>query len=96
MLTEGVRRRICRAPAVLSITVAAILVLPAHAQVSSALPDAPSDRAAAQERGIGFRHLPRNILQDQQALFTSPLRMRGHRWMTALPLVSSWAPCAVR
>ena len=71
---------------VFEVLVFAALALPAQAQSGSALPDAPPAHAADQERGTSFRHLPRNILQDQQALFTLPLRMRGHQWMAALPL----------
>jgi hypothetical protein len=37
-------------------------------------------------RGIALKSLPRNILQDQQALFTMPFRMSERQWMTVVPL----------
>ncbi len=37
-------------------------------------------------RGIALKSFPRNILQDQQALFTMPFRMSERQWTVALPL----------
>jgi membrane-associated phospholipid phosphatase len=40
----------------------------------------------ANDRGVRLRSLPKNILQDQRALFTSPFRMSGEQWKLAVPL----------
>ncbi len=37
-------------------------------------------------RGVALKSLPRNILQDQQALFTMPFRMSERQWQLAVPL----------
>jgi membrane-associated phospholipid phosphatase len=39
-----------------------------------------------EDRGVRLRSLPRNIFEDQQALFTMPSRMRERQWTLALPL----------
>jgi membrane-associated phospholipid phosphatase len=35
---------------------------------------------------VSLKSLPKNILQDQQALFTTPFRMRDREWKLAVPL----------
>lgn len=55
-------------------------------------PDSPGEPPAikaevdAPDRGVRLRSLPRNILQDQEALFTAPFRMRERQWKLAVPL----------
>lgn len=51
--------------------------------VPEAVPAAvPEDGA----RGIALKSFPRNILQDQQALFTMPFHMSERQWTVAVPL----------
>jgi hypothetical protein len=67
------------------------LSLMAQAQ-SSAPPAAPQAASTAktedpdEARGVRLVALPRNILQDQRALFTMPLRMGERQWKLAVPL----------
>ena len=42
--------------------------------------------SVAEDRGVRLLSLPRNILEDQQALFTMPFRMRERQWTLALPI----------
>ncbi len=37
-------------------------------------------------RGVALKSLPRNILQDQRALFTMPFRMSERQWALTVPL----------
>jgi len=39
-----------------------------------------------EDRGVSLKSLPKNILQDQEALFTTPFRMRERQWKLAVPL----------
>ncbi len=43
------------------------------------------------DRGVRLKSLPRNILQDQGALFTMPLRMDQRQWKLAVPLGAALA-----
>jgi len=58
----------------------AALKAPAAAQAST-LPDAPTAQASVAEKG-----LPRAILKDQIAIWSSPLRFRPHYLIWLLPL----------
>lgn len=65
------------------------ITLFAHAQ--STPPVASTGTQATAEpadetRGVALKSLPRNILQDQQALFTMPFRMSERQWTVAVPL----------
>ncbi len=66
------------------------ITLSAHAQ--STPPPIGSTGAVASEvsedeaRGVALKSFPRNILQDQQALFTMPFRMSTRQWTVAVPL----------
>ena len=65
----------------------------AHAQTSPAadaiasvsLPDAPSPQATPQD-DVSVRNLPRNFLQDQAAIWTSPKDLRTHDLIWLAPL----------
>jgi membrane-associated phospholipid phosphatase len=46
----------------------------------------PAIDSMAEDRGIHLRSLPRNIFEDQQALFTAPFRMGERQWTQILPL----------
>jgi Capsule assembly protein Wzi/PAP2 superfamily len=49
--------------------------------------DAPATtEAKVDDRGVRLRSLPRDIFEDQQALFTAPFRMRERQWKLAVPL----------
>jgi Capsule assembly protein Wzi/PAP2 superfamily len=64
------------------------LTVLAQAQSLPSRPDDVSATAAAQadDRGVRLRSLPRDIFQDQQALFASPFRMGERQWKLAVPL----------
>ncbi len=51
---------------------------------STSLPNAPSSQSS--DRAITLRDLPRWVLQDQQAIWTSPLKLRARdlRWLVPL------------
>ena len=52
------------------------------------LPDAP--QAQTQDRDAAtLRNLPRNVLQDQAAIWTSPLRINAHDMIWLLPLAAA-------
>ncbi len=51
--------------------------------------DAPRSKSVEDEdsdRGVNARSLPKDILQDQEALFTMPIHMRERQWKMMLPL----------
>jgi membrane-associated phospholipid phosphatase len=60
------------------------------APVPAPSPTVPSAPDAAKtdddDRGVRLKFLPRNILEDQQALFTTPLRMNQRQWELAVAL----------
>lgn len=72
-------------------SICALLVLAAafhsgaHAQSAAQLPDAPTPAAPAPT----VRNLPRNFLQDQAAIWTSPFRARGGAAVAGLFLIAS-------
>lgn len=62
----------------------------AHSQsVNSGLPDAPQPQthSVKNDEAVTVRHIPLNILKDQEAIWTSPVRMRPHDLEWALPLL---------
>ncbi len=66
------------------------ITLSVHAQstpppIASAGTPATADSEDA-ARGVALKSLPRNILQDQQALFTMPFRMSERQWALTVPL----------
>ena len=65
----------------------------AYAQTStSALPDAPEAQTQTQD-AVTIRNAPRNILKDQEAIWTSPFRFRAAnlKWEVPLLLVTGAA-----
>jgi hypothetical protein len=56
----------------------------ASAQAQSTAPP-PKVDDSKDDRGIRLKSLPLNILQDQEALLTSPFRMRERQWKLAVP-----------
>jgi membrane-associated phospholipid phosphatase len=58
----------------------------------AALPDAPQPQTSAQtdsqtQTSVSLRGIPRDILSDQAAIWTSPFRMHGHDLIWVAPLV---------
>lgn len=65
------------------------LGLSARAQnASAALPDAPSPQTSSQGE-VTVRSVPRNFLQDQRAIWTSPARIRAHDLNWIVPLAAA-------
>ncbi len=66
------------------------ITLSAHAQSTPTAAGSDGTAAAAVSedgaRGVSLKSFPRNILQDQQALFTMPFRMNQRQWAAAVPL----------
>jgi len=62
----------------------------AQAQMTPSASPVPSETATANAddaaRGVRLKSLPRNILEDQQALFTMPVRINERQWKLAVPL----------
>jgi hypothetical protein len=56
-----------------------------HAQVTPPLPADPAERDE-ELRGVRLKSLPKNLLQDQEALFTTPLRLNERQWKLTIPL----------
>jgi len=55
--------------------------LPAQTSATpSSEPTVNQTQDDADDRGVRLRSLPKNILQDQRALFTSPFRMSEEQW----------------
>jgi membrane-associated phospholipid phosphatase len=54
--------------------------------VETAKPAAAQTAEDANDRGVALRSLPKDILQDQRALFTMPLRASERQWKLAIPL----------
>jgi hypothetical protein len=71
---------------------------PPSGNISNALPDAPMPQAAHQsaavpneDDAVTLRKTPINILKDQAAIWTSPVRMREHDFAVFVPLVLATA-----
>jgi membrane-associated phospholipid phosphatase len=70
---------------------------PPASQAASALPDAPLPQAAVSAPSpsdeVRIRDTPRNILGDQAAIWTSPIRLRAHDlgWLVPLTLATGAA-----
>jgi hypothetical protein len=73
----------------LALLLAPFLVQPAHAQSSdSALPDAPQPQQVTDEHDpVTVRDTPMHILKDQEAIWTSPVRLRAHDLKWGVPLL---------
>jgi len=56
-----------------------------HTQFTPLLPVDPAERDE-ELRGVRLKSLPKNLLQDQVALFTTPLRLNERQWKLTIPL----------
>ncbi len=65
-----------------------VFTLCAHAQNSaSSLPDAPTPDIQSQNAPVTLRNTPRHFLQDQEAIWTSPARIRDSNALGPVALV---------
>ncbi len=65
-----------------------VFALCAHAQNgASALPDAPTPAVPSQSSAVTLRNTPRHFLEDQEAIWTSPARIRESNAMGPVALV---------
>ncbi len=60
---------------------------PANA-VSAALPDAPTPQTAAPD-ALSIRNVPRNLLHDQETIWSGPVHIRTHDLKWLLPLAAA-------
>jgi hypothetical protein len=56
---------------------------PPEGTVGASIPEDDND---ANRRGINLKSFPKNILQDQEGLFTAPFHMREREWKLTVPL----------
>ncbi len=61
---------------ILACATMATLVVPAFAQDANSLPDVPKPLIVSPQDGATLRNTPRNIFKDQEAIWTSPIRLR--------------------
>jgi hypothetical protein len=79
-----------RRPVVVLFAVLAVLSCTCHARAqntSSNLPDAPSPQILANDNPVTIRGTPRRLLKDQEAIWTSPARIRESNALVPVALV---------
>lgn len=70
-----------------SVVLAALLALASSGRAQAQTAPVPLPDAPQAQPEVTLRDTPRNILHDQAAIWTSPLRVRGHNLVWLAPLV---------